>query len=102
LRSEAEPRDGARGEALDEHVRGTDESPCERDTLWVLQVERRAALAIVEEGEHRRAIRGDDAVLERRVGRSEDVGRSAALHTDDLGAEVREGFADERPGRGEP
>src|SRR2546427_3341524 len=96
LRSEAEPRDGPRGEALDEHIGGADERPREGDPVRVLQVERRAALAVVIESEHRRAIGRDDAVLEWRVRRSEDIGGEATLEADDLGAEVREILADER------
>src|SRR5881296_3684721 len=102
LRAKAEPRDGAGGEALDEHVGRADERPREGHTLRVFQVERRAALAIVVEGEHRRAIGRDDAVLEWRVGRAEHVGGEPALEADDLSAEVREVLADEGPRGSEP
>src|SRR2546428_3438070 len=100
FRSKAEPRDGPRGEALDEHIGGPDERPRERDPRRVLQSERRAAFAVVIESEHRRAIGRDDAVLERRVSRAEDIGGNATLEADDLGAEVREVLADERPRSG--
>src|SRR5207253_7225343 len=102
LSSEAKARDGAGGEALDEHVGGADERSRELHALRMLQVERRASLTVVVEGEHPRTIGLDDAVLERRVCRAEDVGGKAALEADDLRAEIREVFADERPRRGEP
>ena len=101
VRAEAEPGHRPRGEALDEYVGETDERPRERDTLRMLEVERRAALPVVVEGEHAGVIRLDDPVLERRIRRPEDVGRETALETDDLRAEVREVLAHERPGRGE-
>src|SRR5437762_326431 len=99
LSSEAKARDGAGGEALDEHVGSADERSRERRALRMLQIERRASLTVVVEGEHPRTIGLDDAVLERRVCRAEDVGGKAALEADDLRAEIREVFADERPGR---
>ena len=102
LSSEAKARDGAGGEALDEHVGSADKGSRERHALRMLQVERRAPLTVVVEGEHPRTIGLDDAVLERRVRRAEHVGGEAALEADDLRPEIREVFADERPRRGEP
>ena len=102
LGSQAKPRDGAGRKALDEHVGLADERARESDARRMLQVERRAAFAVVVEREHRRAVRLDDAVLERRVRRAEDVGGETALETDHLGAEVREVLADQRAGCREP
>src|SRR5204862_596001 len=102
LGAKAETRDGARREAFDEHIGLADERAREGDALRMLQVERRAALAVVVEREHRRAIRRDDAVLERRIGRAENIRGEAALDADDLRAEAREVLAHERAGRREP
>src|SRR5207248_6725642 len=101
LRSQAEARNGAGREALDEHVGRADERSRESHTLGMLQVERRASLPVVVEGEHARAIGLDDAVLKWRVRRAEHVGGKSALETDDLGAEVREVLFDERHRRRE-
>src|SRR5207253_5404279 len=51
LRSQAEARNGAGREALDEHVGRADERSRESHTLGMLQVERRASLPVVVEGE---------------------------------------------------
>ena len=100
-RSQAEARNGAGREALDEHVGRADERSRESHTLGMLQVERRASLPVVVEGEHARAIGLDDAVLKWRVRRAEHVGGKSALETDDLGAEIREVLSDERSRRRE-
>ena len=101
VRAEAQASHRPGGEALDEDVGEADERPREGDALRMLQVERRAPLAVVVEGEHRGAVRSHDPVLERGVRRAEHVGREPALEADDLRAEVREVLPHQGPGRGE-
>ena len=67
----------------------------------MLEIERRAALAVVVEREHARVVGVDDPVLERRIRRSEHVRREPALEPNDLGPEVRKVLPDERSRGGE-
>ena len=101
LRPEPESSDGPRREALHEDISPRNERARERHALGMLEVQRRAPLAVVVEREHPGAVGFDDAALERRVRRAEDVGRETALDADHFRSEVREVLPHQRTCGGE-
>src|SRR5437870_7022525 len=101
LVSEPAPRERPRGEALDDDVRLRDEPQREVGGARIAQVQGRAALAVVVEREHARAVRRGLA-LERRICGAERVEGLSRFEVNDLGAVVGEVLPTNGPAAAQP